>query len=80
MAHELGFTTDLQPYLPVFSFVDSSVVSRSKLALAVHGCDGTAELAHWMQCVREVVQHLHHMLRQVCLGCQLPGQIVNLQI
>lgn len=42
-------------YLPVGSFVYSFRICLGKLALTVHRCDRSTELAHWMQCVRKVV-------------------------
>ena len=65
-------------YLPVFCFRSSTCVCLGEFTLAVHGCDCCTKLAHWMQSLRKVVQHLHNMWRQVSIGSPFFGQVVNL--
>lgn len=52
-------------YLPVLRLVDSLGVGLGELALAVERGDGRRELGHGVHLAGQVVQHGHHVRRQL---------------
>ena len=64
--------------LPVVGLVDALRVGLGELALALKRVDGRAELGHRVQVMREVVQHLDNMLRDMSAVVPFLGQPVNL--
>ena len=66
-------------YLPKLALWHTLRVALGKLALGLHGRDGSTELCHGVELGGKAVHHLHHMLGKACTAGQVFGDSTHLK-
>lgn len=61
----MSYSTNLICVLPVTRFGNTTSICSSEFALVVQSSNGSHKLSHWVQVVREVVQHTGNMSRKI---------------